>query len=121
MGHRNARTTVHGRRLIIEHWQGGWPAAQIAEQLVISRATVHKWINRFRAEGWSGLEDRPSRPHRSPTRTPRRWKPRSSSCAPVPGAGQCSWPGSSGWSPPPSAACCAPRCGAVGRHRPDHR
>ncbi|NMI02337.1 IS481 family transposase [Pseudonocardia acidicola] len=70
MGHRNARTTVHGRRLIIERWQGGWPAARIAEQLGISRATVHKWINRFRAEGWAGLEDRPSRPHTSPTRTP---------------------------------------------------
>jgi transposase InsO family protein len=70
VGHRNARTTVHGRRLIIERWQGGWPAARIAEQLGISRATVHKWINRFRAEGWAGLEDRPSRPHTSPTRTP---------------------------------------------------
>jgi transposase InsO family protein len=70
VGHRNARTTVHGRRLIIERWQGGWPAARIAEQLGISRATVHKWINRFRAEGWPGLEDRPSRPRTSPTRTP---------------------------------------------------
>jgi transposase InsO family protein len=69
VSHRNARTTVYARRLIIERWQGGWPAARIAEQLGISRATVHKWIARFRAEGWPGLEDRSSRPHTSPTRT----------------------------------------------------
>jgi transposase InsO family protein len=70
VSHRNARTTVHGRRLIIERWRAGWPAARIAEQLGISRATVHKWIRRFREEGWGGLEDRSSRPRTSPTRTP---------------------------------------------------
>lgn len=70
MAHRNARTTVYARRLIVARWLGGWPAPRIAEQLGISRATVHKWINRFRAQGWDGLADRSSRPHHSPTRTP---------------------------------------------------
>ena len=70
MAHRNARTTVFARRLIVERHQAGWPAARIAEQLGVSRATVHKWISRYRAEGLAGLEDRPSRPHRTPTRTP---------------------------------------------------
>ena len=70
MAHRNARTTVFARRLIVQRHQGGWAAARIAEQLGISRATVHKWIARHRAEGDAGLEDRPSRPHTSPTRTP---------------------------------------------------
>lgn len=70
MSHRNARTTLYARRLIIERWKAGWPAARIAEQLGISRATVHKWIRRFREEGWPGLEDRSSRPLTSPTRTP---------------------------------------------------
>ena len=69
MAHRNARTTVYARRLIVQRWLGGWPAARIAEQLGISRATVHKWIRRYRAEGWDGLADRSSRPHHSPTRT----------------------------------------------------
>ncbi|MGE3287504.1 MAG: leucine zipper domain-containing protein [Pseudonocardia sp.] len=69
MAHRNARTTVYARRLIVERFLTGWPAARIAEQLGVSRATVHKWVRRHRDEGWDGLADRPSRPHTSPTRT----------------------------------------------------
>jgi transposase InsO family protein len=70
VAHANARTTVFARRLIITRHHNGWPAARIAEQLGISRATVHKWINRHRTDGDSGLADRTSRPHTSPTRTP---------------------------------------------------
>lgn len=69
MAHANARTTVYARRLMVQRWLAGWPAARIAEQLGIARATVYKWINRYRAEGWAGLEDRSSRPHTTPTRT----------------------------------------------------
>jgi transposase InsO family protein len=70
VAHRNARTTVYARQLIVERHLAGWPAARIAEQLGISRATVHKWIRRYREHGWAGLQDRSSRPHTSPTRTP---------------------------------------------------
>jgi transposase InsO family protein len=69
MAHRNARTTVYARRLMVERFLAGWPPARIAEQLGVSTTTVHKWINRYRAEGWAGLEDRSSRPHTCPTRT----------------------------------------------------
>lgn len=69
MSHRNARTTVFARRLIVERYQAGWPQARIAEQLGVSRATVSKWISRYRAEGWAGLQDRSSRPYTTPTRT----------------------------------------------------
>jgi transposase InsO family protein len=48
----------------------GWPAAHVAEQLGISRATAYKWVRRYRAEGEAGLLDRSSRPHRSPRRLP---------------------------------------------------
>jgi transposase InsO family protein len=68
--HRNARTTVHARRLIVTRHAAGWAPARIAEQLGISRTTVHKWVGRHRDEGEAGLVDRSSRPHRSPTRTP---------------------------------------------------
>ncbi|MBP2475186.1 transposase InsO family protein [Crossiella equi] len=68
--HRNARTTIHARQLINTRYQAGWPPARIAEQLGISRTTVHKWIHRYRTEGEAGLADRSSRPHTSPTRTP---------------------------------------------------
>ena len=53
----------------MEHRRAGWPPARIAEQLGISRATVHKWLRRHRLEGWAGPADRSSRPHRCPTRT----------------------------------------------------
>jgi transposase InsO family protein len=70
VAHRNARTTVFARRLMVQRHQAGWPAARIAEQLGVSRATVHKWLARHRADGEAGLHDRPSRPHTSPTRAP---------------------------------------------------
>lgn len=68
MAHANARTTLYARHLIVQRHQAGWPAARIAEQLGISRATVHKWLARHHAEGPAGLADRSSRPHHSPTR-----------------------------------------------------
>ena len=69
MGHRNARTTVYARRLMVQRHLAGWPQARIAEQLGVSRPTVSKWISRYRDEGQAGLEDRSSRPHTTPTRT----------------------------------------------------
>ena len=70
MAHRNARLTLHARRLLVERVTAGWPAARVAEQLGISRATVYKWVRRHRDTGDAGLLDRSSRPHHSPTRTP---------------------------------------------------
>ena len=69
MAHRNARTTVYARRLMVQRHLAGWSQARIAEQLGVSRPTVSKWIGRYRAEGEAGLEDRSSRPHTSPTCT----------------------------------------------------
>jgi transposase-like protein len=69
MAHRNARTTVYARWLMVQRHLAGWAQARIAEQLGVSRATVSKWIGRYRAEGEAGLEDRSSRPHTTPIRT----------------------------------------------------
>lgn len=68
MAHARARLTVFGRQLLIARVEAGWPAAHVAEQLGISRATAYKWIRRHRAEGPTGLADRTSRPRRSPRR-----------------------------------------------------
>jgi transposase InsO family protein len=70
VSHGNARTTVHGRLLIVERSRAGWPAAHIAAAMGISRKCVHTWIDRFAREGPAGLRDRSSRPHITPTRTP---------------------------------------------------
>ncbi len=70
MSHGNARTTVHGRKLIVARYQAGWAQAHIAAAMGISRKCVRTWITRHAAEGEAGLVDRSSRPHSSPTRTP---------------------------------------------------
>jgi transposase InsO family protein len=67
--HANARTTFHGRLLIIERSKAGWPQAHIAKAMGISRRCVKTWLDRYLAEGEAGLVDRSSRPHHSPTRT----------------------------------------------------
>jgi transposase InsO family protein len=70
MVHRNARLTVHGRRLIVERVrEQGWPVAHVAKAMGVSRQCAHRWLARFDAEGDVGLEDRSSRPHRSPNRS----------------------------------------------------
>ncbi|WP_329274056.1 IS481 family transposase [Streptomyces sp. NBC_00691] len=69
MSHRNARLTV-GRRLLVERVCSGRPVAHVAAEMGISRATAHKWMRRWRAEGDTGLYDRSSRPRSTPHRTP---------------------------------------------------
>lgn len=69
MAHANARTNLFARKLIVERVAAGWPAAQVAEQLGVSRATVHKWLRRHAESGEAGLADRSSRPQRMPART----------------------------------------------------
>jgi transposase InsO family protein len=70
MAHRNARLTVHGRRLLIQRViRDGRPVAHVVEELGCSRATGYKWLARWRAEGDAGLADRPSTAHRLPGKT----------------------------------------------------
>ncbi|MEV0211655.1 IS481 family transposase, partial [Streptomyces sp. NPDC050788] len=69
MLHRNARLTVHGRRLLVERVCAGRPVAHVAAEMGISRATAHKWVHRWRVEGDAGLADRSSRPRTTPHRT----------------------------------------------------
>ncbi|WP_235736970.1 IS481 family transposase [Nocardioides alcanivorans] len=69
MCHGNARLTVHGRRLIVQRHQAGWPQAHIAAAMGVSRKCVRTWIDRYAAEGEAGLATRSSRPHSTPTKT----------------------------------------------------
>jgi transposase InsO family protein len=69
VSHRNARTTVQGRLLIVARYRAGWPKAHIAAAMGISRKCVTTWVDRFAAEGEPGLHDRSSRPHSMPTQT----------------------------------------------------
>ena len=69
--HRNAKLTPAGRRTLIERIQCGRAVAHVADEMGISRPTAYKWWERFRREGWAGLEDRSSRPKSCPHQTPR--------------------------------------------------
>ena len=69
MSHGNARTTFHGRLLIVQRRQQGWRQAHIAAAMGVSRKCVKTWIDRYAAEGEAGLADRSSRPHTMPART----------------------------------------------------
>jgi transposase len=71
MAHAHARLTEFGRRLLVQRiTELGWPPAQAAESLGVSRATAYKWLGRYRSEGPAGLVDRSSRPHHWPHALP---------------------------------------------------
>jgi CRP-like cAMP-binding protein len=69
--HKNARLSFRSReslaRFVIE--QGATRMAAAAA-FRVSAKTAAKWMVRFRAAGLDGLQDRSSRPHRSPRRLP---------------------------------------------------
>jgi transposase InsO family protein len=67
--HRNARLTVWARQELVRRVLAGRPAAHVAAEMGVSRATAYKWLRRFKDEGREGFEDRSSRPTRSPRRT----------------------------------------------------
>ena len=70
MAHRNARLTVRTRFELVQQVEIGRPQTEIARQFRVSRATVGKWVRRYREEGVAGLEDRSSVPRHNPRLTP---------------------------------------------------
>jgi transposase InsO family protein len=63
------RLTPWSRHLLVQRVLAGRPAAHVAAEMGVSRATAYKWLARYRTEGVAGLVDRSSRPHHSPLRT----------------------------------------------------
>ena len=61
---------------MIDRIRAGTPQAHVAEQMSVSRAIVAKWWRRWLARGDADLEDRSSRPKRTPTPTPAKVKQR---------------------------------------------
>ena len=71
MAHRRAKLTALGRRLLVDRiLVDGVAVAHAADMAGVSRQTAWKWLRRFEAEGEVGLDDRSSRPHRSPRALP---------------------------------------------------
>jgi transposase InsO family protein len=73
VSHANATLTPRGRlllaRCVVEQ---GWTLRLAAERFQTSATTAARWADRYREHGKAGMVDRPSRPHRSPRRTPTR-------------------------------------------------
>jgi transposase InsO family protein len=73
MSHANALLTPRGRLLLARCVvEDGWPLRRAAERFQVSPTTASRWARRYRLVGVQGMEDRSSRPHRSPRRTPTR-------------------------------------------------
>lgn len=69
--HKNARLTPLGREILVRRVvDEGQRPLSVAADMGVSLSTVHKWVFRFQSEGIAGLQDRSSRPHCSPARTP---------------------------------------------------
>jgi transposase InsO family protein len=70
--HPNARLTPRHRRNMVDCvLERGWTIEATAERFQVDAKTVRKWRDRFLEHGEAGLQDRSSRPHRSPNRAPR--------------------------------------------------
>ncbi|VEI15844.1 Transposase and inactivated derivatives [Actinomyces viscosus] len=69
MTHRNAPLTPQGRYRLVMRVQSGRPIAHVAAEAGIARATLSKWVARYRQGGTEALEDRSSAPVHRPTQT----------------------------------------------------
>jgi len=56
--------------VLVQRIASGRPLAHVAAEMGVSRTTATRWWRRWLTEGAPGLQDRSSRPHRSPRRTP---------------------------------------------------
>ena len=80
MSHPNARLTPLARAELVAEVDAGWPEAEVARRFRVSRATVAKWVRRCRSDGRAAVQDRSSRPRRSPASRRLTWRRRSRSC-----------------------------------------
>ena len=69
MTHRNAPLTPQGRYRLVMRVQAGRPSAHVAAEAGIARATLSKWVARYRQGGTEALEDHSSAPAHRPTQT----------------------------------------------------
>ena len=68
--HQNARLTPLGRERLVRQIESGQTPEAAARAAGVCPRTARKWLDRFRAEGLAGLQDRSSRPHRVRQPTP---------------------------------------------------
>ena len=50
-------------KMLTDHLSGDYTATALARKYAVSRKCVYKWLGRYEADGWSGLEDESQAPH----------------------------------------------------------
>jgi transposase InsO family protein len=65
--HSSARNAPYSRALLAERIESGWSVEEASDAAGISERTGYKWLARYRESGRDGVNDRSSRPKRSPT------------------------------------------------------
>jgi transposase InsO family protein len=68
--HKNARLTPKGREVMLGRLEAGQHQLDVAQAMGVSLTTLKKWLRRYRTVGPAGLQDRSSRPARSPRQLP---------------------------------------------------
>lgn len=72
--HRKARTCPESRALLVDRViRLGWTVTHAAEAAGVSRRTAYKWLDRHAQGGRASLNDRTSRPMRSPLQLAKQW------------------------------------------------
>jgi len=51
-------------KMLSDHLSGDYTATALARKYAVSRKSVYKWLGRYEAEGWGGLDDESRAPHR---------------------------------------------------------
>lgn len=69
--HKNARLTPAGRAQMVQRVLKGEAVAVVARAVGSTEKTVKKWVGRWMERGPEGLQDRSSRPRRSPNKISR--------------------------------------------------
>lgn len=69
--HKNARLTPKGREYLVDLINSGLSLKVASQAVGVSPRTAGKWHRRYKKEGFAGLTDRSSRPHRLYKPTPR--------------------------------------------------
>ncbi len=64
--HHNARSCPHSRALMVDRIQRGDPVVRVEAELGVSPRTVYTWLGRYCQQGFEGLRDSFSQPHRIP-------------------------------------------------------
>src|SRR5690349_7553670 len=68
--HKNARLTPLGRERMVNMVLSGQTPKAVSAAVGVCPRTVRKWVDRFKAEGLAGVQDRSSRPERLRQPTP---------------------------------------------------